>query len=561
MRRVLIGFLLGAAVSAVPMSAQPALPALRVIANSFNQRLEPGARDRFTAYVENLSSTPATNVVLTVTLPGGGTIEGAGPLVENSMSCNTTGNVVVCTASSVSNTQGVGVEVLYRAPTRRSGEDVVVRAVVTSAEADLTPADNENTHTITMVRQFVVANVADEGSGSLRQAMHDVNALCPVPKPCAILFEIPAPVPAGGWFTIQPRTPLPEVAGTLKIDGKTQTAFTGNTNPDGPEIEINGLLTPEGSGLRLRPDCDVDVRNLAVNGFPGYGITIRRMPDAEADSCVIRQLAIHAVVFDNYLGTDPRGRIAKPNQRGLGLFTMSSIVSGNLISGNRRSGIYAAEGFFAEISNNRIGIGADGSPLGNGAGIYFDMGDSRFGNVGGADVTDNVIAYNDGMAIARSRRGEIMIFGNSMFDNLQQGIDVDLDGPSAQRANDTDVPNAPVLFSAAYDPGRKATIVRGRIDSEAHAQFRSIEVYASSRLSVWGTSQAEQSVERWLLLGGHENFEIAVPFDLRGKWITATYNVGRFTGFARSPGGVSAQTHRESHPTDTSELSNAVAVQ
>lgn len=559
MRGAVLGVLLAAAVSAAaPMSAQPTLPSLRLSVINFNQRLEPGARDRFTVHVNNFSPILATNVVLTVTLPAGGTIEGAGPLIENSMSCSTANNVAVCTAPLVSNTQTLAVEVLYTAPLRRSGEDVVIRATVTSAEADLDPADNETIHHIPLIRQFVVANVEDEGSGSLRQAILEVNALCPMPTPCAILFEIPAPVPASGWFTIQPRTPLPEIAGTFTIDGNTQTRFTGDTNPDGPEIEINGLFAREGSGLSLRPDCDVQVRNLAVNGFPGYGIAVRRMPEnLEPIPCS----TIFAVVHGNYLGTDPRGRTAKPNQRGLGLFTLHSIVEDNLISGNRRSGIYATEGFFAEIVRNRIGVGADGSSLGNGAGIYFDMGGVRFGSIGGADVLENVIAYNDGMAIARSRRGEIQISGNRIFDNLQQGIDVDLDGPTSQRANDMDVPNAPVLFSAAYDPARRVTIVRGRIDSVASAQVRTIEVYASARLSVWGTPQAEQPVATWQVLNGHEEFEIAVPFDLRGKWVTATYNAVIFTGFVRNPRGVVSQNHRQLHPADTSELSNAVMAQ
>src|SRR5687767_15914195 len=46
----------------------------------------------------------------------------------------------------------------------------------------LDPSDNQSTNHVVMVRQFVVSNVADDGSGSLRQAIHDVNALCPSPK-------------------------------------------------------------------------------------------------------------------------------------------------------------------------------------------------------------------------------------------------------------------------------------------------------------------------------------------------------------------------------------------
>ena len=244
-----------------------------------------------------------------------------------------------------------------------------------------------------------------------------------------------------------------------------------------------------------------------------------------------------------------------------------SHVFANLISGNQRSGIYVEDGAFHQIGGNRIGVGADGSPLGNGAGIFINMG-NLFVDFVGADITQNVIAYNHGMAIARSRRGEILISKNSIFDNLQQGIDVGVDGPTPQRADDQDVPNAPVLFSATYDAAHNATIVRGRIDSEAYGSGgptgesgRNIEVYASLRLSGWSAPQAEQSMAIGSIASGHQDFEIVVPGDLRGMWITATHYVTHFLGLVKgNPRGPSAETHREAFPGDTSELSNAVAV-
>ena len=89
-----------------------------------------------------------------------------------------------------------------------------------------------------------------------------------------------------------------------------------------------------------------------------------------------------------------------------------------------------------------------------------------------------------------------------------------------------------------------------------------IEVYASLRLSGWSTPQAERSMAISPVATGHQDFEIVVPGDLRGMWITATYNVTHFFGLARgNPRGPGAETHRELFPGDTSELSNAVTVQ
>ncbi|MFL6247228.1 MAG: hypothetical protein ACJ74H_14445 [Thermoanaerobaculia bacterium] len=533
-----------------------ALPSLQLTPSISLFRVEPGAPEGFGVRLQNAGGIPATNVVLTVSLPAGGTILGTGE-TNNNATCGITNNALVCTVPSLPQDLALRFNVSFIAPTRLDGADLVIRMSVTSAEEDFDPSDNQITRNVAMVRQFIVTNVENEGAGSLRQAMIEASMLCGDPQACAVVFRISAPVPANGWFTIQPRTPLPTVSGILKMDGDTQRLFTGNTNQDGPEIEINGALAPSHAGLRLIATCDMQISNLAVNGFPGYGIEVRKpeVPTACAAS-FFRGVTLRG----NYLGTDPRGRIAKPNNRGLGLFCDEAFVYGNVIGGNRRAGIYAQNGFYADISGNLIGIGPDKSRLGNGAGILVDMGFGEFDG-SGADIRQNAIAYNDGMAIARTRRGQVFISGNAIYDNLQQGIDIDIDGPSAQRADDVDAPSAPVLFSATYDPARNATIVRGRIDSAMLAHTRNVEIYASSRLSVWATPQAERGVATEQLMSGNQDFEIVVPEDLRGKWITATYNGVRFIGFARTPGGIGAQSHRELHPADTSELSNAVMAQ
>jgi uncharacterized repeat protein (TIGR01451 family) len=531
-----------------------ALPSVTIFPSVAIAPLEPGDPASFSLILRNHGIVPATNVTLTITLPAGGTLLTAAARLGVA-SCTITNNAAICTTPSLGQADALQIDLSMTAPQRMDGEDVLIEMVETQAEQDVDPSDNHVTNHAVMVHQFAVTNVADDGAGSLRQTIHDVNALCAQDRPCAILFRIPAPVPASGWFTIQPRTPLPEIAALVEIDGSAQTSFTGDTNPDGPELEINGAFVHEQSGLRLRPTCGLDVHHLAVNGFPGYGIEVRRGPDLCETG--FERASIH----ENYLGTDPRGRIAKPNQRGLGLFTFDSYVTANLISGNERSGIYLDDGEYSQIGGNRIGVGRDGAPLGNGAGIFINVGQQLHGSAG-ADIMQNVIAYNRGMAIARTRRGEVFITGNSIFENLQRGIDLDVDGMTPQRPDDVDVPNAPVLFGATYDPVQNATIVRGRIDSENFGTTRSIEIYASARLSVWAEPQAERSVALATVVTSHQDFELVVPGDLRGKWITATHTVARYIGFLRSnPRAVSSQSHQTLFSADTSELSDAVFVQ
>ena len=73
-----------------------------------------------------------------------------------------------------------------------------------------------------------------------------------------ITFQIPNTDPnfSGGVFTIQPTDRLPAPGPSATIDATTQTAFSGNTNANGPEVVLNGALQSSdpwtyGLGLRL----------------------------------------------------------------------------------------------------------------------------------------------------------------------------------------------------------------------------------------------------------------------------------------------------------------------
>jgi hypothetical protein len=122
-------------------------------------------------------------------------------------------------------------------------------------------------------RHLVVTSTEDAGEGSLRQAIVAANATEPGIA-CKIDFDIVV-ASGDGVATIQPLTPLPAiaVANNLVVDGSTQRAAHGDTNPEGPEVEINGARMASGSGLESRGGCVV-FRDLVVNGFPGNGIDV-----------------------------------------------------------------------------------------------------------------------------------------------------------------------------------------------------------------------------------------------------------------------------------------------
>ncbi|HYK01637.1 MAG TPA: right-handed parallel beta-helix repeat-containing protein [Thermoanaerobaculia bacterium] len=506
----------------------------------------------------------ATNVTLTMTLPAGGRFVAARPLTS-ATACSVAPDVVVCTKAQVDVLNGIGAEVDV-VEERLTGGELLIHTAVAADQAAFTPQLTARDFLFLLVRHLVVSNVNDEGSGSLRQALLDARILC-AESPCTIDFRIPPEAALNGVYTIRPRTPLPEVSGTVSVDGRTQTAFSGDTNPDGPEVELNGSFLTHGPGLLLGGGCQLHVFGLAINGFPWGAVETTDRTASLADCRDVTKLFVggQALYFDtvilgNYIGVDARKKDAVPNGRGV-VTTAARVtaVVDNHIASNRRSGVFAERARHLVAFNNII--------TGNGAsGMFLDAGIRNDGNVAyGADVFNNVITNNAQWGIARTNRGDMALRGNRIFDNGYMAIDVNLDFETPNRRDDdlNAAPNRPALFSATYDAATNETVIHGIVESTlVFRGFSIIDFYASTGLSRRGQPQAE------LAIGGIPQYETLpvfeftarVPGDFRGKYITATHTRGHRTGFLRPP-DVSTEEFQNDLGMDTSELSNALIAQ
>jgi len=256
-----------------------------------------------------------------------------------------------------------------------------VNATITGGPGTGTINDNDNPPT-----NLVVNTTVDPGTGvcdvaecTLREAINAANALADANT---INFNIPISMISGGVYTIQPTSALPTITRVVTIDGASQTVIS-DSNPNGPEIVVNGSLAPGTSGFLVSGN-DVTIENLVINGFAnGAGVAANNS---------VNPATINLQILNNYLGTNASGTAAVANSSGTDIHSASlATIRGNLISGNTGDGVVLCDANNSTINGNRIGTNAAetaGVPNG-GQGIYL-----LCSNVNNTLIQTNTIAFN-----------------------------------------------------------------------------------------------------------------------------------------------------------------------
>ena len=454
---------------------------------------------------------------------------------------------VVCHVDELDGTppQPAFVVTLIAPATYGSGQ-VAFSATATERERDFDPSSNTSHAVMPLANTIYVTTTADSGAGSLRQAILNANAAT---GPLTIAFRIAEPSTTP-WKTIHLLSPFPAVtANSLRIDGATQTGFFGDTNADGPEIEISGGGTIDGDGLVIAA-CFTEVANLAIGGFGGNGLSVANAMTIGCSSGYYTTDLHHL-----YVGTDPTGSAARPNGRGIGTSVQGSKdfydISGRgptnihdcVISGNTRSGIFGLSGRL-NISNNRIGVkahadealpnGASGVFIGPG-GYGSDVGPDVFTALNSPTVGGNVIAFNGeiGVAIADGLT-DVSVRNNRIWGNKLLGIDIGLDGPTASSKSDSGDPiGMPALTLAHYDPVSNKTIIEGEIPATVAGGVFSffINLFANDAADPSGYGEGERPLGVVRPSGSHFHFE--ADGNLTGQLIAATNTRTNYVGFAK----------------------------
>lgn len=453
------------------------------------------------------------------------------------------------------------------APHDYSSGSIAFTGVVTEREHDFDSISNTFSQVTTLYRTYYVSTTKNEGGGSLRQAIDDANGS--PQTPVAIAFRI-AEASTTPWKTIRITTPLPVINGGIRIDGATQTGFFGDTNPDGPEIEIQGINSLDGDGLTLT-HCGGEIANLAINGFRRNGVSV--IDTAQSATCGVFPIP---QLHDLFIGTDPTGSSARPNGRGIGLSVLNGTsvfaargttnIHDCVLSGNTMSGIFALTGR-VDIWGNRIGVKAHSDdPLPNGASGIF-IGPGGYGSEIGPDQltfdrAPNVIAFNREMGVAiAAGAGDVSVRGNRIWSNGTLGIDIGLDGPTLSTRSNFDLPIAvPVLTLAHYDPLSKKTVIEGEQEGQTIGAVRSftVDLYANDAVDPSGFGEGQRPIGRTQFTDffTSTHFRVEVDGDLTGQFITAATTRTNYAGFAKpEPEGLD-----QLFLTQTSEFGRAIEV-
>ena len=510
--------------------------------------VDAGATATFETTVRNGTGTMATDARIVYELTGEATIERLEDV--GTWQCTIESKTAVCTNPFTMMSED-RIDVIVRAGATNGGASQL-RMSAFSAQQQVIGEQHIAKGTLQSYHLIAVTTTADSGPGSLRAAIAEANGT----NTAKIEFQLPAPVPSEGWFTIMPESPLPPItAESVLIDGTSQTRLTGDTNTRGPEIAIDGRHAHR--GLEVHSPCMSRVYGLTLGHFDanqGLWVTKSRECTALGPFDVTTR-----EVVGNYIGTDPTGTTAWPNRRGLRGDFGAGRIANNVISGNTYSGmwIWITEGRFDSytIEDNLFGVGADGvTPLPNGAAGML------FGDRVSADVRRNVIANHPGMGIALARGGLtfVGIRQNSMRDNGGIGIDWGVDGVSP--FGDGRNPDPPVLLASRYDSASNRTYFTFRWN-----QYRFPGPNPSfDRFDFYSNRGPDGDGETWIGEGNtafvaEGSYEAWVTGDHRGKWVNAA--VTSVPQFGAAPiDGEAVIPYPVFGEDSTSEFSNAVKV-
>jgi CSLREA domain-containing protein len=428
------------------------------------------------------------------------------------------------------------------------------------------------------------------GGCTLRAAIQEANAHA---GPDTIQFAI-----GSGQQTINVGSALPAITSPVTIDAWTQPGFAGT-----PLIVLNG---GSGNGFTLNSGSST-VRGFVITSFSGtgvqingaggnvvegnyigpdatgaaggnnQGVTINGSPDnriggrekvqrnvisgntakGNTGGITIDNNATGNIIQGNFIGSDVTGMIPMGNQgRGVAIHSGSNNFvggalpgAGNLIMGNRATGVRVISGTGNLIMNNWIGLRSDGT---HEFGVTSNARGIQLRSDGNSAVGNYVVGHlYDGILMAEGSASNNLVQQNIVYGNGMHGIDAvlgtgnkflynqvfgngylsiaisnnDFSQVTLNDAGDTDsgtndLQNFPVVTSAST-----AGAVAGTLNSRPNQTYL-VQFFANPGCNASGHGDATYYIGQTNVTtnaSGNGSFAVALGFGLPNGWtVTST---------------------------------------
>lgn len=245
---------------------------------------------------------------------------------------------------------------------------------------------------------FVVSNLNDSGSGSLRAAITAVDA-APTGSARVITFSV-----AG---TIVLASALPAITTSVKIDGTVAPGYSGGVPV--VAIDANG-----NAGLIFSTNTtSAQLLAIAVDGATGNGVTIN------GSSITLKS---------DYIGVNLAGAPAGNSGDGVYVTGSNDTIAQNVISGNTGNGISLHNAATNTIAANRIGTNPAGTAaLGNGQNGIWMTAASTGNGIGGTVYMNAAGQSNDPTGNKGTTTPTFVVpaLGNLISGNAADGVLID----------------------------------------------------------------------------------------------------------------------------------------
>ncbi|MFK5972878.1 MAG: right-handed parallel beta-helix repeat-containing protein [Flavobacteriaceae bacterium] len=284
-----------------------------------------------------------------------------------------------------------------------------------------------------------IVNTNEDGQGSLEQFIVNANNLDetgldivansifdPAAGEDTSVFMIPSTADplgrtadsnfASGYFNIAISNGNPLTAITdanTKIDGRTQTAYSGNTNTGsvgsgGATVGTSARILP----IYELPEIQIHRNNGDVLKIQAENTVIRNVSIYANNNAGIRIDSGSATVLANLLGVNALGAASGSIDSGFEITGVTALVDGNYISKNTNSGILLNGGTSTIVQNNHI--------TDNGFSACFD--NIKIQNGSGIIIRQNLIVNAAALGIdADNISGSVTITENTITASGQNG--------------------------------------------------------------------------------------------------------------------------------------------